>query len=310
MQRYQLRLSGLRENKGHVKVATLQCFLYALVKTAECATRLLVTGEGSGRGPKPKWLNAVLDFTITGQKRDATLFEIEAPQLGETAYAQFAQQNFWREQPTMRDTAVDLAALAIREAQTATSSGDRFDGAVLRAILKFRQSAQNADIRYHLIPQKPARGQFTLDALTCAQIEERLKNFPPSRAFIVSGRIAEIEHGNGHFLLELREEKIFGRLQLERFDVGVLLSLWDKRATIQGVVHFKANGQPRLIKVHRLRAYRDGDVVFEKLPFAEMPKSRGLTPRQEKQARSFNLLNLCGAWPGAEPVEELLAQID
>ena len=223
MQRYQLRLSGPKENKGQIKVSVLQCSLDALVKTAECATRLLITGEGRGRGPKPKWLHAVLDFTIAGRKRGATVFEIEAPQLGEIAHAQFAQQHFWREQFTMHDTAVDLAALAIQEAQEATSSGDRFDGAVLRAILRFRPSA---NIRYHLIPQKSAHGQFTLDASTCVQIEERLKSLPPPRAFIVSGRIIEIAPGSGHVLLELGEErKIFGRLQLERFDVGALRSL-------------------------------------------------------------------------------------
>lgn len=310
MQRYQLRLSGPKENEGRIKVSVLQCSLDALVKTAECATRLLVTGEGSGRGPKPKWLNAVLDFTIAGRKRGATVFEIEAPQLGETPYSQFAQRNFWRERLTMQDTAVDLAALAIREAQATTSSGDRFDGAVLRAILRFRPSAQNANIRYRLIPQKSAHGQFTLDASTCAQIEDRLKSLPPSRAFIVSGRIAEIATGSGHFLLELGEKKrILGRLQLERFDIDALRSLWNERATVQGLVHFKANGQPRLIEVHRLRAYRNGDAVFEKRPSAERPESRGMTLLRARQARSFDPLNLCGTWPGDEPVEELLVQI-
>ena len=307
MPRYQLRLSGPKENEGQIKVSVLQCSLDALVKTAECATRLLVTGEGRGRGPKPKWLRAVLDFTIAGRKRGATIFEIEAPQLGEIAHAQFARQHFWRERFTMQDTAVDLAALAIREAQEATSSGDWFDSAVLRAILRFRPSA---NIRYHLIPRKSAQGQFTLDASTCVQIAERLKSLPPSRAFIVSGRIVEIAPGSGHFLLNLGDKrKIFGRLQLEKFDVGALRSLWGKRATVQGMVHFKADSQPRLIEAHRLRAYRAGDAVFAKLPSAEMSKSRGLTPLREKRARSFDLLNLCGTWPGDEPVEDLLAQM-
>ena len=65
IQRYQLRLSGLRENEGQIKAASLQLVLGALLQTAERATRLLATGEGSARGPKPGWLEASVDFTIT-----------------------------------------------------------------------------------------------------------------------------------------------------------------------------------------------------------------------------------------------------
>ncbi len=309
--RYQFRLSGLRENKGRIKVATLQCSLDALVKTAECATRLMFTGEGSGRGPRPRWLNAALDFTLNEQKHGSTILEIEAPQLGETAYAQFAQQNFRHEQPTMQDTAVDLAALSIQEAQEATSSGDYFDRAVLSAILRFRQPTGNANICYHLIPQESDYGEFTLDASVCNRIEERLKSLPPSRAFIISGWLEEIKHDSGRFFLELGDgRKMFGRLQSDQLDIEVLRPLWGEHATVQGMVHFKANGQPRLIEAHRLRPYQDRDAVFEELPSTEMPKSRGLTRIQEKQARSFNVLSLCGTWPGNEPVEELLAQLD
>ena len=130
------------------------------------------------------------------------------------------------------------------------------------------------------------------------------------RAFIISGWLEEIQQDSGRFFLGLGDgRKIFGRLQSDQLDIEVLRSLWGKRVTVQGMVHFKANGQPRLIEAHRLRPYQDRDAVFEELPSTEMPKSRGLTRIQEKQARSFNVLSLCGAWPGNEPVEELLARL-
>ena len=131
------------------------------------------------------------------------------------------------------------------------------------------------------------------------------------RAFIISGWLEEIKHDSGRFFLELGDgRKMFGRLQSDQLDVEVLRPLWGKRATVQGMVHFKANGQPRLIEAHRLRPYQDRDAVFEELPFTEISRSRGLARIQEKQARSFNVLSLCGTWPGNEPVEELLAQLD
>lgn len=129
------------------------------------------------------------------------------------------------------------------------------------------------------------------------------------KAFIISSWLEEIKHDSGQFFLESGDgRKIFGRLQSDQLSVEVLRPLWGKRVTVQGLVHFKANGQPRLIEAYRLRPYQNRDAIFEELPSTEIPKSRGLTRRQEKQARSFNVLSLCGTWPGNEPVEELLAQ--
>ena len=131
------------------------------------------------------------------------------------------------------------------------------------------------------------------------------------KAFIISGWLEEIKHDSGRFFLELGDgRKMFGRLQSDQLDVKMLRPLWGKRVTVQGMVHFKANDQPRLIEVYRLRPYQDRDAVFKELPSTEIPKSRGLTRRQDKQARYFNVLSLCDTWPGNEPVEELLAQLD
>ena len=114
------------------------------------------------------------------------------------------------------------------------------------------------------------------------------------RAFIISGWLAKIKHDSSRFFLELGDgRKFFGRLQSDQLDVEVLRPLWGKRVTVQGMVHFKDNGQPRLIEAYRLRPYQDRDAIFEELPSTEMPKSRSLIRRQEKQARSFNVLSLC-----------------
>lgn len=49
-QRYQLRISGLKEDESQIKMATLRRVMDALLVTAERITRLLATGAGSGRG--------------------------------------------------------------------------------------------------------------------------------------------------------------------------------------------------------------------------------------------------------------------
>ena len=118
-QRYQLRLSGLPEPTGQIKASSLSRILDALLQTGERATRLIVTGQSSGKGRKPKWLQASVNFTVAGLKPGSTILDIEAPRFRETAYGELAQQEFWQIKPNLDDTSLDIAARAIDEASPA-----------------------------------------------------------------------------------------------------------------------------------------------------------------------------------------------
>lgn len=313
---YQLRLHGLREATGHIKATTLNRVVEALLKMTERATRLSATGEGSGRGKKPAWLQEAADFTITGLHTGSTSLEIEALSLRDTAYEVFASQDFWPQENERRplsldDTGIDLASLAIQEAEKKDPAGDRFDSSVLQAILDLGTAAGIAGVRYEMISRTTTYGNFVLDNSACARIEERLKNIPPSRAFIVCGRLDRIEHHAGRFRLIVNGDSfLLGRLVRESLDVESLRSLWGEQTTIEGMVHFKNNGHPRLIEARKIRKRMEGDTVFEEMPSAEIPTTRGLTVAEEREARSADFMRLWGAWPGDEPIDELLAQLD
>ncbi len=308
---YQLRISGLREDKGQIRIADLQRILEALIRISERATRLQATGEGSVKGPKPKWLDASIDFTITGLESGSTVVGIDAPLLGETAYEEFAQREFWRPQPSLDDTALDLAAYAIQEAGDAGSVGDRLDSGVLEAILKFRKAARTSGIRYELTPQGSARGRFSLDENVCVQVNERLKNIPPPKAFIVSGRLDEIKHGGGRFRLMLdSNSQLLGKLRPDALEIEVLRPLWGKPTTVEGMVHFKASGQPRLIEAYRISVCAEGDDIFKEMPSVEKTEIQSLVVTQGEHLRYADPIELAGAWPGDEPIDELLAQLD
>ena len=310
--RYQLCLTGLHEHEGQIKALCLRSVMDALIKVAESATRFLATGEGGGRGRRPAWLQASIDFTIIGLNPGSTVLDIEAPHLGETAHQEFFGGESWPVQPRLDDTALDLAAYAIREVETGNSEGDRFDSAVLDAILKFRRAAGNSGVRYELVPQGSARGHFALDEYVCGRVNERLKSMMAPKAFIVSGRLDEIRYGgSGRFRLWLTEgAHLPGWLHPDFLDVEALRSLWGKRITVEGMVHFKANGHPRLIRARRVSRFVEGDGCFEETPSIDIPRSQGLTPSQESKVHSADFMELWGSWPGDEPIDELLAQLD
>ena len=101
-----------------------------------------------------------------------------------------------------------------------------------------------------------------------------------------------------------------GQLDASVLDAEALRPLWGERVVVEGMVHFRADGRARLIEARRLERGREADDVFEELPSAEVPGQPPLPAPMERQVRAVDFMALWGAWPGDEPIEELLEQLD
>ncbi|NBB79637.1 MAG: hypothetical protein GVY36_09360 [Verrucomicrobia bacterium] len=314
-QHYELRLNGLEEADGQIKAHDLHRVLGALLKTAERTTRLIATGEGVSQGARPTWLEKSVDFTVTGIRKGSTILQIDAPLLADTAGEQFAQTDFWRQTPEHDDTALDLACLAIQEAQSeSVDSGDFFDSSVLDAALEFKNSVKAANIHYEFTSTTRPKTKFALSETSFDRIKEMRRSLPEPRAFIVSGKLDEIKHSAGRFrLLMPNGQSMLGRVHPEFLDGEHLRPLWGNPVTVEGMVHFKANGQARLIEARKLSPKAEGDTVFEALPcISEAQNQRDLFPELSGRTpnQSSDPMVLWGAWPGDEPLESLLAELD
>lgn len=313
MKRYQLRLRGLEEADGEIKAKDLQHVLKALNTAAERATRLLATGHGSKKGPRPKWLDASVDFTVKGMQSGSTVLELEAPALGETARKELAQLNFLRPEVDHGNTALDQLSLAIMEVHEEEPAGYWTDDAVLGALLDFKKAIRFSNVSYELTAEGLATAEpVVLNEAVYEQIADRRKQTPSPKAFIVSGQLNEIKHRSRHFRLLLSNgSQLLGHLDTKKLDVEVLRSLWGKQSTVKGMVHFRANGKPHFIEAHRITTKSKGDVIFEAMPSTTRADAPGLFPLSEKKSpKSFDPMVLWGTWPGDESIEDLLAQLD
>ena len=309
---YLLRLDGLSDPQGQIKANDLRKVLESLVLSAERITRLLATGEGIASGAKPAWLENSVDFTITGLKAGSTVLEIEAPLLMEAAKDQFSQKDLLRHIPADDDTALDLVASAIEETRMVDGSSDLYDSSVLESLLSFEKATRNPDVTIELVPKNRTRSGFVLSKTSYSQIAERKKELPEPRAFVVTGNLDEIKHSAGRFCLNLpMGQRLWGKIHHEFLSEESLRPLWGTNVTVEGLVHFKANGQARLIVARKLSPQTEGDEIFAELPSVE---------RIYNQSEMFNDLGshkdkidpmaLWGTWPGNEPIEELLAELD
>lgn len=308
---YEFRICGLLEDDGRIRATTLSRALDALRTTAERTTRLLAFGSGIGKGARPKWLGETVDFTITELKTGSTTIGIEAPLLEETAFSHFAQRDLNRKQPNPDETALDLAARSINESHMDNPPEDYLDSSVLEAILKFEKAAGMPGVYYEMTPVGSVDRRFLVDGGTYGKVRDRLNKVPPPESCLVSGRLEEIEHGNGRFRLLVNQNSILpGRICTEFLNAEALRSLWGKKITVEGTVHFKTNGQARLIEARRIGNSLEKDGVFEEMPNVEVHEPHHLFSGRMEQVRAFDPIDLAGAWPGDEPLEELLDQLD
>jgi len=309
-QQYQLRLGGLKQADGHIKACDLNAVVDALLKTAECATRLAATGRSTAKGTRPEWLRASIDFVITGLAQGSTVLHIQAPRLADVAGAQFSQKSLWAEVSLQPEaSALDLAARAINEAQG--EHIENLDDGILDAMLKFQHAIHEPKVTYELTPSHASHGRFLLNQQSYDRITEYKQRIPEPRACIVSGRIDRISHGTGDFLLVVGEGKrLTGHLEADMSDREILRSLWGESATVEGMIHFGANGQARYINARKISRFTQGDEGFRAMPQVDLSHTRGELPHKLKQAAAeFDPMILWGTWPGDESLEELMAEL-
>lgn len=309
---YQLRVTGLSKDGGTMGLSQLVKVLGALQVTARRATRLLATGRGAVQGRGGGWLADATDFKVTGLKAGSTVFEVAALPLATAAPDRFAQRSFWDNSSIADDTALDLAARAVEEAKETDPAGDWFDSTVLDAILAFPIPKRYPKVSYALSPvgASISHGSFVLERQARHRIQERLQSIPASRAFVVSGTIDEVKYPTKGFRLTLPDEShIRGRL-IDGGAVESLRLLWGRPATVEGMVHFKASGRPRLIEARKVMAQAPGDAIFRELPLADAL----IVGEQDRirlgPADSINLDRIANKWPGDESIDELMELID
>lgn len=310
--RYTLRLEGLGTAEGEIRSATLEAVLANLRRAAERVARLRATGVATGGGARPAWLTRTVDFTVTGFGAGSTTVGLRAPQLRETAAAEFGRPSPEDDDPpdtNLDDTALDLVSETVRALGAADAPNGRVDRSVVEAIAALGRSAGNGTA-CALERQDGAGVGFRLDASVRARAEKQLTRLPESRTCIVCGLIDRIQHDSGRFRLRLKDGKtLAAQIDPESVEVETLRALWGRQAMVVGMVHFHADGRPRVLVARRIGERTGGGRVFEHLPRGSGPGVPLIPPDLREKARKFDWNRLGKVWKVEQSLDELLDQL-
>lgn len=139
--------------------------------------------------------------------------------------------------------------------------------------------------------------------------EERPVRLPPSRAFLVSGRIDRIEPDGVRFRLRFSDGRTLpGRLG-PGVEVEELRRFGGRQVAVSGQVRFHPDGTPRVLVARRIGKREKGHAIFDQMPEGFVPGSPVISKELAEKAANFDWSRLEGLWEIDQSPEEVLAQI-
>lgn len=312
MKKHTMTLLGGTRGELRVPADVLLETVGALLEGARQATRFVVEGESTRKGPRPAWLDVACRVEITGLTAGSAVVALEAPTLADVAPERFGgahRFSLFVEAQRLIETsssAVDIFAGVL--ASVVKGDRDRVlaDRALLDTCVRFARAARDG---FHGVQLEGIAG---LDAPLVVRrddvgkIELLRDETPDPKAVRVTGTLDTISATKSDVMLTLADGTAVAA-RLDARDNEQLKTLFGSRVVVSGMAQFRPSGKLLVIDVEYLGPARAGDTVFESAPKATARKPvASWVPQDEGTGVSA----FFGTWPGDETDEELLGALE
>lgn len=283
----------------------------ALLEGARLATRFIVEGESTRKGPRPSWLDAACRIEVTGLSAGSAVVAIEAPTLEEAVPDRFGGDRsvslFYGTDPAVAQrTAIDVFARVLSAAIEGRAEQVLADRPLLDTCARFVRAAGSAFEGIELGGLTGRDSHVTVHREDARQIELLRDETPAPHAARVTGILDTISATRSDIVLALPGgEKIAARI--EDHDPATLRSLFGAKVVVSGIARFRPTGRVLVIDVEHIAEAHDADALFETPPVAT--GSLVVAP-SVPQDESSGVAAFFGTWPGEETEQELLDALE
>lgn len=311
MKKHKLTLLGETRGELRVPAEVLLEAVGALLEGARQATRFLVEGESTRKGPRPAWLDAACSIEVTGLTAGSAVVALEAPTLSDAAPERFGgthQVSLFAEPQRLIDSsnsAVDIFAGML----ATVVQGDRdqvlADRALLDTCVRFARAARNSFQGVQLEGIAGRGVPLVIRRDEVANIELLRDETPGPRAVRVTGTLDTISATKSNVLLTLTDGTAVAA-RLDAHDNEQLKALFGTRVVVSGMAQFRPSGKLLVVEIEHLAPAHDGDAIFEGAPnTAARPVAPQLLQNEVTGVSAF-----FGTWPGEESDGDLLAALE
>ncbi len=283
----------------------------ALLEGARQATRYLVDGESTRKGPRPAWLDAACRVEVTGLTAGSAIVAIEAPTLEEAVPERFGSGvpvSFFdgTDVSITKRTAVEVFARVLATAIEGRDDQVLADRPLLDTCVRFVRAAGSAYEGIEIGGLSGRHSRLTVRGEDARPFEVLRDKTPNPRAVRVTAVLDTISATRSDVVLSLPSgEKIAARI--EDHEPATLRSLFGSRVVVSGMARFRPSGRVLLVEVEHIAEARDADALFETLPIAS--ESLVIAPNATQDEGS-GIAAFFGAWPGEESEDELLEALE
>lgn len=280
-----------------------------LTNIAGGTLRLLLDGHSHKRGKHPEWLEKSIHFELTGLKPGSTILEVKAPALSETI--QSVQLPIQFDDIAIEDilaySAIDLSLNAFNQAFSEDGDTSLLDKSLLKDMQKFKKIIDSGGGSISITGT--AKNRTDLNQESFKKIKKMESATSPSIRARLTGTFDLMKHSNSLMELIVNGKKIRAFLTSD-LNIHEVKSLFGEEVTVDGIAHFKPNGQINSFEVDKVRLAQASDNYFKRIPAVVTDQ---LSIAQVAEAQSYygtDLKKIIGKWPGEEGIDELLNRLD
>jgi hypothetical protein len=294
-----LKLTGDGMRGTRVDALLLRDLLDAVVEGTRGAVRLRMEGRSSARGTPPSWLDRASAFDLVAIEEGSTEVALEAKALARAVPEQFQQiQMFGGLDGSL--SCLDLFGESLRDAVAAKPDSDLFDDHLLDTFGSISRVFGHGVQKVHVHGAE----RLTVDEAAAANLKTLKRNIPADQRVVVVGKLDALRHSDRMFTLVLDDGRVVRGVVTPSVDLGVLGTLWGKRARVAGLSKFRPSGAVLRIEAESV-VEAEGDLsLFTGMPRPLLAELDLRSLHQPQGARS-GLAAIVGKWPGDESDEEI-----
>lgn len=298
---YDINIIGNEEDNGTIEFDRLSLLAKS---TKDIATKALMFNyKGFSQINPDKKLKDALKINlegISGNSKDGTRLTLECSTFSETIKT-LQLDAFENKEPLLSMTPMALVIDVFRKALNMDSSDMDLDKPLLKSLLNFRKNFLNKD-EIFLLSNRGTIPEIEIKHTDFLKISKLEESIPNPKNVIISGKLDEMKVSKGRLGLQTND----GIVNIYTNDSGTISHIKEymgQDLTINGVAHFKTNGDINFIDILSFAKYSSRDNYFNKKPTSHSTSQQVLFQVEKGKVKN-SISALLGHWPGEENDEE------
>jgi len=268
MHKHRIILKNFDLENGKIsfsKLAELQDRLTAL---AEGAVLNLIDGRSKpGRGQKPKWLNEVIDFQITGLHSGSTILDIEAPKISQVYQGkQFGIFDEPEAEKLLNESAFGLSSYLYDKATCQPESSGMLDKYLLQKITAFNKVLDNDESEVNLISNGQSHiKSVSIKRTSLKKISVTEQKTRDSVKTSITGMLDVMRHKKEQMEIVTTGDQRIRAFPGSNLNIKKLKNFFGENVKITGLAHFKPDGNLKYIEILDIQIAKGEEKSIEEL---------------------------------------------